>query len=127
MLVLTRFRVPVGGQEQADLVEEAERALAALSARPGCLSARLGRGVDDPDLWVLATRWEGAGAYRRALSSAEVKMAAVPLLSRCLDEPTAFEVLAEASGGDVVRHPGALAADAATTGPGASDRPGSRR
>jgi hypothetical protein len=33
------------------------------------------------------------GAYRRALSSYEVKMTVVPLLSRALDEPSAFEII----------------------------------
>jgi hypothetical protein len=33
------------------------------------------------------------GAYRRALSNADVKLRAVPLMYRCVDEPTAFEDL----------------------------------
>ncbi len=53
----------------------------------------MGRNVDDPELWVLATRWEHVGAYRRALSSYDVKLHAVPLLSRALDEPSAYEVV----------------------------------
>ena len=55
------------------------------------LSGRIGRNVDDPELWVLATEWEGPGAYRRALSSYDVKLAAVPTLSRAIDEPSAYE------------------------------------
>jgi hypothetical protein len=33
------------------------------------------------------------GAYRRALSSYDVRVGAVPLLSRALDEPSAYETL----------------------------------
>ena len=51
----------------------------------------VGRNVDDPGLWVLTTEWEGPGAYRRALSSYDVKVTAVPTLSRALDEPSAYE------------------------------------
>ena len=68
-------------------------ALAALAARPGYLDGTVGRNVDDPTLWVLTTRWEHVGAYRRALSSYDVKMRAVPVLYRALDEPSAYEVV----------------------------------
>ena len=39
------------------------------------------------------TRWEHVGAYRRALSTHDVKVRAVPLLSSALDEPSAYEVV----------------------------------
>jgi hypothetical protein len=42
---------------------------------------------------VLTTRWEHVGAYRRALSAYDVKLNAVPLLSRAVDEPSAYEVV----------------------------------
>jgi hypothetical protein len=66
---------------------------AVLAERPGYLDGHVGRNLDDPMLWVLTTRWENVGAYRRALSSYEVKMQAVPLLSRAMDEPSAYEVV----------------------------------
>ncbi|HSS66940.1 MAG TPA: antibiotic biosynthesis monooxygenase, partial [Nocardioidaceae bacterium] len=49
---------------------------------------------DEPSLWLLTTEWRDVGSYRRALSSYEVKAQVVPLLSRAIDEPSAFEVLA---------------------------------
>ena len=91
VLVLSRFRVA-----DADVVSfrtDVEAAHALLAARPGYLGGEVGRNVDEPDLWVLSTRWEHVGAYRRALSSYDVKLGAVPLLSRALDEPSAYEVL----------------------------------
>ena len=52
-----------------------------------------GNNVDDPSLWTLVTRWKDVGSYRRALSSYDVKVGAVPLLSRAIDEPSAYELL----------------------------------
>ena len=91
MLVVNRFRVPLveGDSFRAAL----EDALAALAARPGHLDAVIGRNLDDPTLWVLSTRWEHVGAYRRALSAYDVKLRAVPLLARAVDEVSAYEVV----------------------------------
>ncbi len=90
VLVVMRFRVDA--DEGAVFRMDAERALATLAARPGFLDGNLGRNVDDPELWALVTRWESVGGYRRALSSYDVKLDAVPLLSRALDEPSAYEI-----------------------------------
>ncbi len=89
MIVVNRFRVPAEQQERfrADLQAAAE----VLAQRPGFLRSRLGRNTDDPELWVLTTEWEGVGAYRRALSAYDVKLTAVPVLSRAIDEPSAYE------------------------------------
>lgn len=89
MIVVNRFRVleAEGEAFRADL----QRAHDALAARPGYLAGSLGRNVDDPELWVLTTTWEHVGAYRRALSSYDVKLHAVPTLGRALDEPSAYE------------------------------------
>jgi quinol monooxygenase YgiN len=91
VLVVSRFRVPVEDGEA--FRAELDAARAALSERPGYVDGRVGRNVDDPTLWVLTTRWENVGAYRRALSAYDVKLRAVPLLSRALDEPSAYEVV----------------------------------
>ena len=91
MFVVTRFRV--GPAETDRFRSEAYDALAALAARPGYVEGRLGRNVDDPELWSITTTWANVGSYRRALSSYDVKVTAVPLLSRALDEPTAYETV----------------------------------
>jgi quinol monooxygenase YgiN len=91
VLVVSRFRVPAA--DAGDFRVGIDAAHAALAARPGYLSGTVGRNVDDPELWVLSTRWEHVGAYRRALSSYDVKLHAVPTLSRALDEPSAYEVV----------------------------------
>lgn len=90
MLVVNRFRV---SESDEGFRASLEAALAVLAQCPGHLDGRTGRNVDDPSLWVMVTRWADVGSYRRALSSYDVKVGAVPLLSRALDEPSAFEDL----------------------------------
>lgn len=95
---MSRFTVsePDGGR----FAEQARDALAALAARPGFRRGHAGRSVDDPAEWVLVSEWDGVGAYRRALGTYEVKMAATPLLAQARDEAGAFEelVTADATG-----------------------------
>ena len=101
MLVLNRFLVPTDTQD--GFVLRAHAALTALAERPGYLSGRLARAIEDPSRWTLVTEWESVGAYRRALGGFDVKVHAAPLLSQSVDEPSAFETLAEAGpGGEVV-------------------------
>jgi hypothetical protein len=90
VLVVNRFRVTEGDDSfRADL----EGALGLLAQQKGYVDGRLGRNVDDPRLWVMVTQWQDVGSYRRALSSYDVKLGAVPLLSRAVDEPSAYEAL----------------------------------
>ena len=91
MLAVTRFVVPA--EQAADFLHRAQVALAALAVRPGYLRGSIGRAADDETLWVLASEWTGAGAYRRALSAFDGKISAVPLLSQGLDGPGAYEVV----------------------------------
>jgi hypothetical protein len=97
VLVVTRLRTP--GPD--DAAGEAElrggllQALEILAAKPGYVGGDVGRNVDDPTLWVLTTRWENVGSYRRALGSYEGKMHIQPLMVHALDEPSAYEVVEE--------------------------------
>ena len=94
MLVLTRLQIPSGAQ---DVVRAgAGDLLVLLSGLTGFVRGHLGQAPDDPQLWVLATEWEGVGAYRRALSSYDVKVTAPAVMAFAVDEPSAFEVLATA-------------------------------
>lgn len=88
MLVINRFRVA-----DASFRDDLESVRAVLAGCEGCLEARVGRNVDDPELWVLSTRWQHVGAYRRALSSYDVKVGAWPVLATAIDEPSAYEVV----------------------------------
>jgi quinol monooxygenase YgiN len=91
VIVVSRFRVTEA--EAASFRADLERAHEMLAVQSGYVVGHVGRNVDDPELWLLTTEWEGPGAYRRALSAYDVKMAAVPTLSRALDEPSAYEAV----------------------------------
>ncbi|MDP9408619.1 MAG: antibiotic biosynthesis monooxygenase [Actinomycetota bacterium] len=91
MLVVSRFVVPASDGEV--LLADARAALVAFAGRPGFRSGRLGRASDDPQAWVLVTEWDGIGAYRRSLSSYDVRVHATPLLARAEPEAGAYEVL----------------------------------
>ncbi len=89
--MVTRFRVPA--ERAATFRQRLDDAHAALAARPGYLDGAVGRNADDPELWVLMTRWQGPGAYRRALSSYDVRVRASAVLGEALDEPGAYVVV----------------------------------
>ncbi len=91
MLVVNRFRVPV--TQASDFRAQLTAAHGVLAEQKGYVDGTLGRNLDEPELWVLTTRWESVGAYRRALSTYDVKLGAVPILSRAVDEPSAYEVV----------------------------------
>jgi quinol monooxygenase YgiN len=91
MLAVVRFRVPL---EETDAFRaELAKAHDVLAGRPGYVEGRMGRNLDDPTLWVLTTQWHDVGAYRRALSSYDVKMTAPAVMAYAVTEPSAFEVL----------------------------------
>ena len=119
MLVVTRFEVPEA--ESAAFLPQAQAALKAFAARPGYVRGRVGRAADDPTAWVLTTEWIGVGAYRRSLSSYDVKVDAAPLLSRGRDEPSAFEILISDEG----TASSSRAVDADTVGLGEASGPAS--
>ncbi len=83
MLVVNRFRA-----EDESFRDALQQAHEALAERPGYVDGTVGRNLDDPTLWTLVTRWADVGSYRRAY---DVKLKAVPTLSRALDEPSAYE------------------------------------
>ena len=113
MLVVTRLRTP-SSDASPDLAAERElrtgllHALGILAAKPGYVGGDVGRNVDDPTLWVLTTRWENVGSYRRALGSYESKMHIQPLMVHALDEPSAYEVVEEGTDLNEVQSRGAV-------------------
>ena len=109
LLVVMRFRA---SGDSAGLREQLHRALDVLHAQQGLRQSRLARSTDDPELVTLTLEWESVGAYRRALSSYDVKVEVVPLLSNAIDEPTAFEVVHSRDERGPRDASGSLAADA---------------
>lgn len=93
MIAITRYRVPVENSET--FTGKARAVLQALAAAPGYRSGKLGRTVDDPTLWALITEWDGAGFYRRGIGGYEVRMLVIPLSVLAVDEPGAYEIVAD--------------------------------
>jgi len=125
VVLSTRYRVA-----EADgpaFLADARAALAALTTQPGARTGRAGRATDDPQLWIMTCEWDSVGAYRRALGAYEVKVEAIPVMYRALDEPTAFEVLhaVDVTGHrtEVTTGPTRRAADAGEIGVGAASGP----
>ena len=112
LLVVTRYRVPPGHLDE--FLDVAREALRVLAERTGFVRGHVGQAIDEAGLMVLSSEWENVGSYRRALSSYEVKLTAVPLLSRAIDEPTAFEILHSRGPEGVRDSPSALSPGAAT-------------
>ena len=86
---MTRLRVPEA--DAGGFAAGVDVLLAELAGRPGFRDGELGRCTDDDGLWALVTRWDGVGAYRRALSAAEVKLAGAPVWVYALDEPGVYQ------------------------------------
>jgi hypothetical protein len=96
--LVLRFGGPSPGGSAAggsETVGQGELAavLDVLSRRPGFTGGWVGRAADDVTHRVLVVHWRSVGDCRRALSSVDVRMTAMPVLSRALDEPSAYEVL----------------------------------
>ena len=121
LLVVTRHAVPTGSR--AEFLERARTALAALAQNAGYLSGCIAQSTDDADTFVIESRWADVGAYRRALSSFDVKINAVPLLSTAHDESSAFEVIVTRSVTEETVGASGLAHDAGEIGLGSAAGP----
>jgi len=116
LLVVSRYRVAGAAREQ--FLADADRAVASLAAQPGLVCASIGQSTDEAELFVIRTEWAGVGAYRRALSSYDVKLNAVPLLSTAVDESSAFEIVRHWTPEGRTTAASGLAADAGAVGLG---------
>jgi len=99
-MAVVRFQV--AAEDAGTFLPRATRALDALAACAGFEGGSLGPATDDPQLWVMVTRWASVGQYRRGLSSYDVKLRAHPLLYQAVDEPSAFEELVAVAGDGTV-------------------------
>ena len=88
MFAIARFQI--AQEESEEFRAGLERAHGALAACEGYLGGQIGRNSDDPQLLALITQWRNIGSYRRALSNYQVKMVAVPILARAIDEPGGY-------------------------------------
>jgi heme-degrading monooxygenase HmoA len=89
MIAVARFEVPLASAN--GFRAELEGVRDVLAEASGFLGGEVGQNLDEPTLWVLTTRWENVGSYRRALSSTRAKLEAIPVLARAIDEAGAYE------------------------------------
>ncbi len=89
MIAVARFEVPLASA--TNFRAELEGVRDVLAEAAGYLGGEVGQNLDEPTLWVLTTRWENVGSYRRALSSTRAKLEAIPVLARAIDEAGAYE------------------------------------
>lgn len=115
-VALLRFR----SRDVAGLMALLREAVSLLATKEGFVDARVSRAIDDGALVTLELSWDTVGSYRRALSSYDVKVQVVPIMSQALDEPTAFEVLHVRDARGAADATGALAADAGTVSLGSA-------
>ena len=115
-VALLRFRT----RDVAGLMALLREAVTLLATKEGFVDARVSRAIDDGALVTLELSWDTVGSYRRALSSYDVKVQVVPIMSQALDKPTAFEVLHVRDARGAADATGALAADAGTVSLGSA-------
>ncbi len=89
MLAVNRFRVSPADED--DFFRRARTAVDFMATREGAESIELVRNLDEPDLWAIVGHWANVGSYRRAFNGYEAKVVLVPLLSRAIDEPGAYD------------------------------------
>jgi heme-degrading monooxygenase HmoA len=89
MIAVARFDVPLASA--SNFRAELEGVRDVLAEAAGFVGGEVGQNLDEPTLWVLTTRWENVGSYRRALSSTRAKLEAIPILARAIDEAGAYE------------------------------------
>ncbi len=121
LMVVSRFRVPA--EQVAEFAATARNAIAVLAGCDGFIEALLGQSTDEPDLLTITSRWLHVGAYRRALSSYEVKVSVIPLLSLAIDESSAYEQVHHRTAHSVLDSMSGLAADAGSIGLGHASGP----
>ena len=63
----------------------------------------MGRSPDDPDRWVLGTRWRDAGSLRHGLGAYDAKVALGPLQTYSTGDDIVVEVLVDADADGVTR------------------------
>ncbi len=96
MIVVTEHRA---GDE---FLEPARALLDVLAVADGFESGEVGRSPDEPDVWIVSTRWRDVGSMRRGFGSFDAKVAAAPVMLSAADRVSAFEVLVQATPGAVV-------------------------
>jgi heme oxygenase (mycobilin-producing) len=97
VLAVIRLRPPADVVAAESFPADVRAAIDALTARPGHVSTRLARAIEDPACWVLVSEWENVGSYRRAIGSYDFKLASPAFMAAAVSEPSAYEVVDSSS------------------------------
>jgi len=99
---------------EPDFIDRIEESISILSKLPGCITVELARSLDSETDYLLVSRWESVGHYRKALSNFEVKSVVIPFISICSTDSVTAEVINRADSRGSVYFESALAPDAFT-------------
>jgi len=99
MIVVTEHRA---GDE---FLDPARELLEVLAGADGFLSGQVARSPDDPEVWIINTQWRDVGSMRRGFGSFDAKVAAAPVMVSAADRVSAYEVLVQATPGEVAGRP----------------------
>ncbi|CAB4709088.1 unannotated protein [freshwater metagenome] len=124
LIVISRFQV--GVDQVAEFAANSRHAIAVLATCNGFVEAFVGQSTDEPDLLTITSRWQHVGAYRRALSTFDVKVSVIPFLSLAIDESSAYEIVHHRTEHSVTDSASGLAADAGSIGLGDAAGPAIR-
>ena len=124
LIVISRFRVEA--DQVAEFAANSRHAISVLATCNGFIEALVGQSTDEPDLLTITSRWQHVGAYRRALSTFEVKVSVIPFLSLAIDESSAYEIVHHRTEHSVTDSASGLAAAAGSIGLGDAAGPSIR-
>lgn len=113
MQVITRHQP----QRRDEFIETAASYLAAVSQCAGYVSGELLRSLDHDLSFLVVTKWESAGAYRRSMSDFDTRVLAMTLMASAADDDTSFETVVSATDGRAHHHVSDRAMDAHWNGP----------
>lgn len=85
-----------------DFLAPATQLLEVLAAAEGFIGGQVGRSPDEPDVWIISTQWRDVGSMRRGFGSFDAKVAAAPVMLCASDRVSAYEVLVQATPGELV-------------------------
>lgn len=102
------------GDAGVDFLDTLRSCLAILASNSGCMGIELGRSMDSESEFVLVSRWDNVGSYRKALSNYQVKSEVIPFISMHTKDSFTGEVIETGNVSGSESFPSALAEDAFT-------------
>ena len=99
---------------EPDFTDRIKECIAILSKLVGCINIELGRSLDSETEYLLVSRWENVGKYRKALGNFDVKSIVIPFISLCSTDSMTAEIINRTDSQGSENFESALALDAST-------------